>query len=445
MSANLVLAVLASVTFAQSAQIPAVPQARPIVVTHAVVHTVAANGPQTILDGYVLFDRGVITAIGSGEPKDLPANVKTYDAKGLHVAPGFMGTMTQLGLIEVIQVQATDDRAEFGEIHPEVVAATAINPDSDLFPVTRASGVLLAMTAPTGGLISGRASALRLDGWTIEEMAIDRDIGVVINWPLVEPVFAWWTKKPAEEQAKKIKQDLEAIDRFFADAAASLDRVDAFPETRKDQRFEAMRGVLKNKDPIFITAGSQGQIESAVAWALRRGLQPSQLVVVGGRGLQECIPLFKQHDIAVIVDGIHRLPGRADLRYDEPFSLPKKLKDAGVRFAIASGAEPAHERNLPHNAGTAAAYGLSPDEALTAITRSPAELCGIGDRYGSLAPGKSATLFLSTGDPLEITSDVVLAFIDGRTIDLGSRQKRLLEKYSEKYRQLGIPIDMGTK
>jgi imidazolonepropionase-like amidohydrolase len=432
---------------AQANEVPAPPQDRPIAIVHATIHTAAAKGPSVIEDGHVLFEGGRIVSIGPGLPKDLAANARTYDARGLHVAPGFIATMTQIGLVEILSVRSTDDRDEAGDLSPEAIAALAINPDTDLFPVARAGGVLLALTTPIGGLVSGRASALRLDGWTPEQIAIDPDVGVVVQWPLVDPVFAWWTKKPADEQTTKIRKDLATIDRFFTDAAAYLDRVDAAagaPDAaaiERDQRFEALRGVYRGKDPVYITAGSSGQIASAVAWAKRRGLRP---VIVGGRGIEASIPLLKEHAVDVILSGTHRLPGHAYDSYEEPYALPAKLRDAGIRFAIATADEPAHERNLPHHAGTAAAFGLTPHEALVSITRSAAELSGIGDHYGSLEEGKSATLIVTTGDPLEITSDVVLAFIDGRTIDLGSRQTRLLEKYREKYRQLGIPLDIRS-
>jgi hypothetical protein len=429
----------AALCLAQSAQVPAPPQSQPIAILNATIHTVAREGPQTIERGHLLFENGAITAVGSGDPPALPANTRTYDAKGLHVAPGFMATMTQLGLVEILAVDATDDRSEVGSVHPEAVAATAVNPDSDLIPVARAAGVLLTMTAPIGGLVSGRPSALRLDGWTPEQLTIDREVGVVVNWPLVEPVAAWWTRKTPDEQTKSMRRDLETIERFFADADAHLARAGALPETPRDLRFEAMRGVLRpdangRRDPVFITCGSAGQIESAVAWALRRNLRP---IIVAGRGVEQSIPLLKRHDIGVILSGTYRLPGRSHDSYEEPYALPAKLRAAGIAFAIASADEPAHERGLPHAAGIAAAFGLSKEDALASVTRWPAELVGIGDRYGSLEPAKSATLILTTGDPLEITSDVVLAFIDGRTVDLGSRQKRLLEKYREKYRQLG--------
>ena len=114
-------------------------------------------------------------------------------------------------------------------------------------------------------------------------------------------------------------------------------------------------------------------------------------------------------------------------------------RKAGVLFSIGNGSgEPQHERNLAHQAGTAGAYGLPPGAALRSITLSPAEIAGIDDRLGSIEAGKSATLIITTGNPLEITSDVLVSFIDGRRIDLSNRQSNLVGKYREKYRQMGL-------
>jgi hypothetical protein len=430
------LAVVASAALAgQSAQIPAPTQATPVALIHATVHPVVANGPATIPDGHVLFVEGRITSVGPGVPAVLPAGTRVLDATGLHVAPGFFIAPTQIGLVETLATVTTDDRSEFGTVHPEAVATVAINPDTDLFPVARAAGILHALVVPTGGLVSGQPSVVRLDGWTNENLTVVKEAGVAVNWPLMEPVIAWWTRKPAEDQQKRIKQDLDTLEKFALESKAWLDRADAFPDTPHDLRFAAMRGVTREAKPVFISCGSAGQIEAALAWASRHGYRP---VIVGGPGVAESIPALQRAKAAVLLNGIHRLPARDSDVYDEPYALPARLEAAGVPFAIATGDEPAHDRNLPHHAGTAAAFGLSKEAALRSITRSPAEICGVGDRLGSLEPGKSASIIVTTGDPLEITSDVLAAFLDGREVDLGSRHKRLFAKYREKYRQLGL-------
>jgi imidazolonepropionase-like amidohydrolase len=149
--------------------------------------------------------------------------------------------------------------------------------------------------------------------------------------------------------------------------------------------------------------------------------------------------LLRQHDIPVIVGGLHRLPSARHEPYDQAFTLPAKLHEGGVRFCIASGSwSAAHERSLNHNAATAAAFGLPKEEALRSVTLHAAEILGVGDRLGSIEVGKAATLIITDGDPLELGTDTLLAFIDGRRIDLGNRQKALYEKYRQKYRRLGL-------
>jgi hypothetical protein len=266
-------------------------------------------------------------------------------------------------------------------------------------------------------------------------MTIEPAAGLVLNWPRTETVAEPWMDQPPDEQRREIGSDLQEIERLFDDAAAYIAARDNDESVKTDQRFEAMRDILAGRRPIFVSATSVGQIESAVAWAARRSLT---IVILGGGQADQVVPLLKKHDIPVIVTGTHNLPRRRHAAYDEAFTLPARLHEAGLRFCIASGAETAHERHLNHNAATAAAFGLPRDEALKAVTLYAASIIGLGRTHGSLEPGKAATLIITTGDPLEITTDTLAAYIDGRRIDLGDRQKSLYTKYREKYRQLGL-------
>ncbi|MHC4947150.1 MAG: amidohydrolase family protein [Planctomycetota bacterium] len=427
----LVAALPAADAAAQSRQIPAPPQQRPVVIHSGTVHPV--DGPP-IEGGYVVFARGVVSDVGAGTAPDLPGAFE-FDAAGLHVYPGLIAATTTLGLVETGSVDDTIDHSEHGRYTPEVRAAVAINPDSDHIPVARASGILTALTMPQGGLVSGRCSTIRLDGWTWEDLAIDAEAGIVVSWPRTEPISAWWMDKSEADQRKEIREDLQNIERLFDEAEAYLRARDVDPDLPTDLRHEAMRPALQGEKPVFVRAASAGQIESAVAWAERRGLR---IVIVNGNQADRVIPLLLKHDVPVIVGGTHRLPGRRDEAYDAPYALPASLHAAGVRFCISGRARPGSERNLHHNAATAAAYGLPPDAALRAVTIDAARILGLGDSHGTIARGRAATLIVTTGDPLEITTDVLLAFIDGRRIDLGNRQKTLYAKYQEKYRQLGL-------
>jgi imidazolonepropionase-like amidohydrolase len=413
--------------FAQSDVVPALPQSRPVVIVHAVVHTATIDTP-IIEDGHVLFDGGRIVSVGPGVPS-LPPNCEIVDAQGMHVSPGFCAFPTTLGLVETLSVETTDDRREFGEFRPEAVPALALNPDSDLLTVSRAAGILLAVSAPEGGIIGGSLSAIRLDGWTPADMTIDPTIGVTVTWPVIEPTRVLVSRRSPEEQKRRALEDLERIGRFVDEMRAIVAVRAADPTIDHDLRAEAMRDVLAGKDPLFVEVGSASQIESAVAWTKARGLRA---VVIGAEGVEEAIPFLKAEGVPVIVRGVHRLPGTRHAATDSAYTLPKKLADAGILFSITTGDEPAHERNLPHHAATAAAFGLDRNAALRSVTADPCRIAGIESRYGTISPLKSATIIMTRGHPLEITSDVAAAWIDGRSIDLTSHQSQMKAKYEQK-------------
>lgn len=422
------------VLHAQSAQIPAPPQTRAVLIRNAVIHPASDELPETIT-GWVLFQGGRIQAMGDSPVGDLPPNTEIIDAAGLHLVPGFLALSTQLGLVETSQVEATDDQRESGDRTPETAPWVAVNPDSDLIPVARSAGILHSLIMPTGGTIPGRASMIRLDGWTTEDLVVLRDAGLVVRWPLSEPFRAPWMRRNEDQQRDRSASQRKEIEQFFDDAIAWRAAREADPTTPGDLRFEAMQSILSGQRPVFMIANSRGQIESSLAWASQRGLRP---VILGGANAMACIPTLKETGAAVIIDGVHRLPMARHSAWDEPFALAASLHEAGVPFAIAPGDEPAHIRSLVHGAATAAAHGLPRDVALRAITRNAAEISGVGERLGRIDPGHSATFFLCDGDPLEMSSPPLVAWIDGRQIDLGDRQKRMFEKYREKYRQQAL-------
>ncbi len=175
-----------------------------------------------------------------------------------------------------------------------------------------------------------------------------------------------------------------------------------------DTRWEAMIPLLERKLPLIIHADDITQIQPAVAFGAKENLR---MIILGGYDAPRCAELLKKHDVPVIIPRVHRLPLRRDDDYDAAFTLPQRLREAGIRFCISGGLELGNERNLPYHAATAAAYGLPADEALKAITLYAAQILGIGDRLGSLTKGKDATLIVTDGDMLEIASHVERAFI----------------------------------
>lgn len=417
------------------------PQTRPVLVTGATIHPVSA--PE-IADGVLYFNDGEIKGVHTAaEWAEIVKTAlfaepfHTIDGKGLHVYPGLISPWSQLGLTEIQAVRQTRDTSETGDVTPEVIAANAVNPDSTLVPVTRSNGVLLAGTFPAGGLISGRGSVIRLDGWTNRDMTVVEAAGLVLRWPTMRTFTAWWMDRSDSDQQKEIAAALVRVREVFDTAEAYHKAREAEAGTPIDLRWEAMRGLWSSEEPLrlFIHANDLDQINAAVAFCAERNLR---CVIVGGRESDRCADLLKAHNVPVIISGgTFMLPRRADSDYDDAYTLPKRLKDAGVVFTLAGGDDTAHERNLPYAAALGVAHGLAHDDALRAITLDAAAILGVDDLYGSLEVGKSATILVTTGSPLEVTTHIRHAFIDGREIDLSNKQSKLYEKYRERYRQTG--------
>ncbi|TVQ59029.1 MAG: imidazolonepropionase [Phycisphaerales bacterium] len=428
---------LALCAHAQDLTRTAPPQSVPVVIHNATIHPV--SGP-TIENAFVLFVDGEIRQVArDGEALDLRERIMPIhvDAQGMHLYPGIIAAGVTTGLIEINAVRATVDTREVGAITPEVRANVAVNPDTTHFPVGRANGVLAYGVFPQGGSIPGRASVMSPEGWTWEDMTILENAGLIINWPNVRPVTAWWMDQSDEEQMRTARRNLAVIEDAFANAEAYFAARAADPTVPESIRWESMRPAIERETPVFINAQELEQIQSAVSWAAKRNLRT---VIVGGRDAHLCADLLKRHDVGVMLTGTHRLPRRADAPFDEPYRLAEMLEDAGVRWCMGAGASSGrgNERNLPYEAATAVAHGLDRDLAVRSITLSVAEFLGVDDMLGSIEPGKRATFFLSDGDPLDVRSRVHLAFVDGRLIDLSNKQTELADKYREKYRQLGL-------
>jgi imidazolonepropionase-like amidohydrolase len=415
-----------------SEQVPAPPQAHPVALVGGTLYPV--SGPP-IENGTILFDRGRIVDLGKDIP--LPADAIRVDIAGKRVYPSLIESSSHLGLVEIDADAPTRDFAEVGEVNPNVRAETAINPDSERLPVTRANGVGLAVSLPAGGLISGMAALIKLDGWTWEEMTLRAPLALVVNWPDMGGYAGLVPAKVLEQRRKNIDQAIETLEKAFRDARAYREAREAagargVPFHATDVRWEAMLPVLRGEVPVWINADRLQEIEAAVEFADR---QKVRLVLVGGADSWRAADLLKKKDVPVIVTPVLRLPLRLDTACDEPFSLPERLRQAGVRFCIAGGSGSGNERNLPYHAAMAAAYGLPREEALKAVTLYAAQILGVADRMGTLDKGKEASLIVTDGDPLEITTRVEKLYLQGREVDLGNRQKTLYAKYREKYRQ----------
>jgi len=421
-----------------SDQIPGESPSHPVALVGATVHTVSGAD---LAAGTVLFEDGLITVVGID--LDLPPHTERIDLAGKHVYPGMINAETYLGLVEISAVRASRDYGEVGDIKPNVRAEVAINPDSELIPVARANGVTASLVLPLGGLISGTSALVYLDGWTWEEMVISAPVGLHVSWPSMGINRSSRAKASVEEQLEKRDGRIRALRDAFADARAytrarNAESGEDIPYHDTDLRWRAMAPVLDREIPVFVVANEIRQIQAALDWTQAEDIR---MILLAGRDSWLVAGELARRQVPVIYSVTYRLPARRWEAYDTAYAAPARLFEAGVSFCIATTDGPGFERNLPYEAARAAAYGLPRDEALRAVTLYPAQILGVGDRLGSIEVGKDATLVVTDGDLLEITTKVELEFIAGRAVDLTSRHTQLRDKYMIKYRRMGILAD----
>ena len=413
-----------------SDQIPGGPQKRPIIIRNATVHTISG---ETIQNGSILFKDGKISEIGINIP--FPGDAEIIEAKGQHVYPGLMESHSSIGLVEIDSIRASIDTTEIGNLNPNVRAAVAFNPDSEAIPVARANGVLIAVTAPNGGLISGRAAVMILDGWTWEGMTLLPDAAMTASWPRFAAAPRGRRSSEAEAAATTDNDRLGPLHELIREVKAySLARTKTPKDQPIDLRLDSMIPVVEGKTPMLVQANTTKQIQTAIAFAKQYQLK---MILLGGADAMQCANLVKEAKVPVVVSGVYRLPSRHDAAYDAAYTLPSQLQEAGIQFSIASDGRfgASGLRNLPYHAATAAAFGLTEDQAIRSITLSPAEIFGVSERVGSLTVGKDATLIVTDGNILETPTQVLKAYIQGRQVDLTSKHTSLNEKYKAKYKQ----------
>ena len=424
------LALFAAAGVSAHDNVPARAQIQPITIVGATVHTVSGKD---IPNGRVRFEDGRIVAVGGSDVSTEGSEV--IDASGKQLYPGYIAADGTLGLAEVSAVRATVDVAEVGLNNADVRADTAFNADSEIIPVTRANGVLLALSVPgsgNGNVIAGRSALMRLDGWTQEDMLVLAPAALHVNWP--GGAIPSWLPPPAQQGAREaqkkgrvaLRDAFEAAKRYAAAKAAGA-------RHEPDRRLEAMVDAVEGRQPVFFEADDAQSIQESLDFAREFDLKA---VIVGGADAWQLADVLKAQAVPVILSGLNRLPRTRGDGVDSIFAGPAKLAAAGVEFAISNGGgsfDTSNLRNLPYQAAAAVPFGLTPALALRAITLAPARILGVDDRYGSIGNGLSATMFLADGDALEPATQVTRAWIDGREIDLSSRHTRLYDKYRQKY------------
>ena len=409
----------------------------------------------------VVLQDGKIAEIGA---KIIPAKgARIIEGKGLRVYPGMIDSATELGLAEISAVRESVDTGELGEFMPQLRALSAVNHDSEHFGVVRVNGITSVMTFPSSGggggggggrfgggerqYISGQAALIHTDGWTWEHMAIDPSAAVHLIFPTLSgrggrgggavpdavletipgatgAAGAGFTaaKRTYDQQVAKIAEFFDEARQYRKERAAKA------PGFKPVLKMEAMMPVLEGKVPLAVSAARASVIHDAIAFAEK---QQIKIVILQPRDIAKAGPELKAKNIPVILGEVLALPEQEDDPYDAAFTQPAEAYKAGVKFAFGT-FNNQFVRNLPYQAATAVAFGLPYEEALKAVTINAAQIWGHGNELGSVEKGKVADLMVTTGDPLEISTQVKYVFIKGKEVPLVNKQTRLYEKYQSR-------------
>jgi imidazolonepropionase-like amidohydrolase len=416
---------------AQETVYPAPKQVGSTVITNATVHV--GNG-QVLNNASVVITNGKIAAVGTNV--SVPPGSTQINAQGKHVYPGIILPASNLGLVEIGAVRASNDVREIGDMNPDIHSLVAYNTDSKVINTLRSNGILLANVVPQGSFVAGQSSVVQLDAWNYEDAAYKTDGGLHVYMPslLPRPRFGrGGAGGPNQPESDPVKEGLDKIDElksFFREAKA-YNSENSHATT--NLKFESVKNLFDKKQKLYMHANTVKQMLVALDFAKEFDFD---MVIVGGSDSWQIADLLKQNNVSVILNQPHSLPTLEDDDVDQPYKTAAALQRAGVLFSISDDDGQTRGRNVIFNAGTAAAYGLSKEEALQAITLNAAKILGVADKTGSIEVGKDANIVISSGDILDMrTSNVTDAFIQGRKIDLTDKQKQLNERYKRKYGQ----------
>ncbi len=399
---------------------PAPEQSEAVVFTNATIHI--GNG-EVLENAQLAFENGTISRIGHFK---LANSGQEIDLEGKHIYPGLILTNSNIGLTEVDSFKATRDFSETGQSNPNVRSLIAYNTDSERIPALRFNGVLLAQTTPSGGLVSGTSSVVQLDAWNWEDAAIKADDGLHINWPAAwRKQFDWSTFSMQLKEDKKYIEKTNLIKALFNDAKHS--------SGKGNLKLAAVKPVFNGEKTVFVHTNSPKAIIESITYLQGAGVE--KVVLITGQAALKVTDFIKDSGVPVIVESVHSLPHSQDGSIDAAYALPAQLAKAGIEVSLSYPGSMS-SRNLPFIAGTTVAYGNDKETALQMITLNPAKALGIDAQYGSLETGKSATLFITEGDALDMRGNILVdAYIDGRKIDLNGQQQQLNQRFKEKYAQ----------
>jgi imidazolonepropionase-like amidohydrolase len=378
-----------------------------------------------ITNGTVLMRDGRIVAVGAGVA--IPGDAQRIDATGKVVTPGIVNAATELSVVDIGAVAATRNVSARGR---EGIAAAftvwdGLNPASVLIPPARSAGITSVVIAPRGGLLSGQAAVLHLVDGTAGDMVMRSPVAMVGQIGSPQQANA----QSRGELMMKLREVLDDA-RAYARRKADYERAQTrqFAASRLD--LEALAPVLDGRLPLLLEVDRASDIESALKLARDYNLK---LMISGAAEAWMVADKLAAARVPVLTGAMNNIP----LSFSSLGTRQENaglLRRAGVTVVIIGNAgggdeEAFNVRNVRFEAGNAVAYGMTRDDALRAITLTPAEVFGVADRVGSLQPGKEADVVVWSGDPFEFATQPEHVFIRGREVRGPTRQDLLEQRY----------------
>lgn len=381
------------------------------------------SGPP-IDNGTVLIRDGRIVAVG--RDVEIPQGAERIDATGRWVTPGIINPATQLGLVEISAEPTTRDAgtSRTGGIAASFTVWEGFNPRSVLLAPARNDGITSVVVLPQGGLIAGQAALITLREGGLHDMLVRSPVAMVGQ--VSAPQRAGLNARG--ELLVRLRELLDDT-RFYMRRRAEFERGQAQPLSAARIDLEAMIPVLEGRLPLLVEADRAADIEAALRLARDYRLR---LIIGGGEEAWLVADQLAAANVPVLTGAMNNIPGSfATLRARQ--DNPVLLRQAGIPVALIGNyggdEELFNVRNIRYQAGNAVAYGLTWDEALRAVTLTPAELFGVADRIGALRPGMNADVVVWSGDPFEFATRAEHVFVQGQRIVGPSRQDELAERY----------------
>jgi hypothetical protein len=406
------LSCLAAALLTVATAVTAAP-AQETLIRNAKVYTVS-DGVREKTD--VLVRDGKIVAIG--ENLKASAGVTLVDAHGQALTPGIFGGLSQIGVNEIagepstvdakLQFKAPDAQQQW---RPEFDITLAFDPQSTLVPVARIEGITWTVLTPGSGdsIIAGQGAAVTLDGRPDAALQDTRTLFVSLGDD---------GKKLAGGSRAGLYMLLDQAMREAQSKGPLDDRSLLHPAGR-----DVLSHYLSGGRVVFEVERASDILE-VIALAHKQGMKP---IISGGNEAWRVAKELAGAHVPVVLNPLQDLPYDFD-RLGSRLDNAALLQRAGVLIAF-SPDESYNARTIRQLAGNAVAHGLAWDAALAAITKNPAEIFGLGGTHGRIAAGQSADLVLWDGDPLEVTTSATQVWINGRAIEMRSRQTELRDRY----------------